>query len=157
MVYLHAEQWRNATIWCPPAHFLPPPQIFYCLQKKKEKKGATFFSVFLIGFLPPWSFLYPQIFFSRRPNAKLAELWYILLLCQTIFRLKNCKFGNMPPHKVPPPCIAGVAGAVVTPLMRKLSGKRVIELKSLPPTEQAEVQHILKIYCQVANLYRHCS
>ena len=61
------DQWRNVTIWCPPAHFLPPPQIFYCLQKtkkkKKKKKVATFFSVFLIGFLPPWSFLYPKYFF----------------------------------------------------------------------------------------------
>ena len=94
------SQWRNVTIWCPPAHFLPPPQIFCCLQnkqKKTKKKGRQFFSVFLIGFLPPWSFLYPQIFFSRRPNAKLAEIWYILLLCQKIFRLKNCKFGNIPP------------------------------------------------------------
>ena len=117
----YLEQWRNVTIWCPPAHFLPPPQIFYCLQKKEKKKKkekvATFFSVFLIGFLPPWSFLYPQIFFSRRPNAKLADIWYILLLCQKIFRLTNCKFGNMPPPKVPPLCIAGVAGAVVTPLI----------------------------------------
>ena len=81
--------------------FCRPHKFFYCLQKKKKKKKkkkvATFFSVFLIGFLPPWSFLYPQIFFSRRPNAKLAEIWYIFLLCQNIFRFKNCKFGNMPP------------------------------------------------------------
>ena len=98
----HCRQWRNVTIWCPPAHFLPPPQIFLLSpkkkkKKKKKKKVATFFSVFLVGFLPPWSFLYPQIFFSRRPNAKLAEIWYIFLLCQNIFRFKNCKFGNMPP------------------------------------------------------------
>ena len=73
------------------------PHKFFTVSKKKKKKVATFFSVFLIGFLPPWSFLYPQIFFSRRPNAKLVEIWYILLLCQKIFRLKNCKFGNMPP------------------------------------------------------------
>ena len=123
-IYGGGKQWRNVTIWCPPAHFLPPPQFFYCLQKKK-KKVATFFSVFLIGFLPPWSFLYPQIYFSRRPNAKLAEVWYILLLCQKIFRLKNCKFGNMPP-----PCIAGVAGAVVTPLVasshRKCNARSLI-------------------------------
>ena len=97
------------------------PHKFFTVSKKKRKKKTkkkvtTFFSVYLIGFLPPCSFLYPQIFFSRRPNAKLAEIWYTLLLCQKIFRLKNCKFGNMPPPKVPPPCIAGVAGAVVTPL-----------------------------------------
>ena len=95
-------QWRNVTIWCPPAHFLPPPQIFYFLQKKKKKKkkkGRHFFFGFSYTYrlLAPWSFLYPQIIFSRRPNAKLAEIWYILLLCQKIFRLKNCKFGNMPP------------------------------------------------------------
>ena len=87
-------QWRNATIWCPPALIFGRPHKFFTVsQKKKKKKGRHFF----IGFLPPWTFLYPQIFFSRRPNAKLAELWFILLLCQTIFRLKNCKFGNMPP------------------------------------------------------------
>ena len=40
---------------------------------------------------------------------------------------------------------------------RKLSGKRAKELKSLPLTEQAGFQHILRIYCQVANFYRHCS
>ena len=40
---------------------------------------------------------------------------------------------------------------------RKLSGKRAIELKSCPLTEQAGFQHILRIYCQVANFYRHCS
>ena len=97
--YLSNMQWRNVTIWCPPAHFLPPPTKILVF-KKKKKKGRHFFSVFLIGFLPPWSFLYPQKIFSHRPNAKLAEIWYILLLCQKIFRLKNCKFGNMPP---PPP------------------------------------------------------
>lgn len=32
---------------------------------------------------------------------------------------------------------------------RKLSGKRAIQLKSLPPTEEAGLQHILRIYCQV--------
>ena len=117
--YVTLTQWRNVTIWCPPAQFLPPPQNFYCLQKKKKKKKkkvATFFSVFLIGFLPTWTFLYPQIFFSRRPNAKLAEIWYILLLCQKIFRLKTVSLVICRPPKVPPPCIAGVAGAVVTPL-----------------------------------------
>ena len=96
------KQWRNVAIWCPPAHFLPPPQIFYCLQKKKKKKkkkkkGPHFFFGFSYRLLAPCSFLYPQIFFSRRRNAKLADIWYILLLCQKIFRLKNCKFGNMPP------------------------------------------------------------
>ena len=85
----------------PPCSFFAAPTNFLLSpkkkKKKKKKKVATFFSVFLIGFLPPWSFLYPQIFFSRRPNAKLADIWYILLLCQKIFRLTNCKFGNMPP------------------------------------------------------------
>ena len=92
------------------------PHKFFTVSKKKKKKGRHFFFGFSYRLLAPWSFLYPQIFFSRRPNAKLAEIWYILLLCQKIFRLKNCKFGNMPPPKVPPPCMAGVAGAVVTPL-----------------------------------------
>ena len=66
--------------------FCRPHKFFTVSKKKKKKKVATFFSVFLIGFLHPWSFLYPQIFFSRRPNAKLAEIWYILLLYQKIFR-----------------------------------------------------------------------
>ena len=70
-ITLVGGQWRNVTFWCPLLLFCRPPQIFYCLQKKK-KKGRhffSFFSVFLIGFLPPWTFLYPQIFFSRLPNA----------------------------------------------------------------------------------------
>ena len=66
-------------------------------KKKKKKKGRHFFFGFSYRLLAPCSFLYSQIFFSRRPNAKLADIWYILLLCQKIFRLKNCKFGNMPP------------------------------------------------------------
>ena len=77
------------------------PHKFFSLQKKKKKKKkkkvATFFSVFLIGFFPPAAFCTPKYFFSRRPNAKLADIWYILLLCHKIFRLKNCKFANMPP------------------------------------------------------------
>ena len=60
-------QWRNVTIWCPPAHFFCRPHKFFTVSKKKKKKKkkkvATFFSLFLIGFLPPYSFLYPQIFF----------------------------------------------------------------------------------------------
>ena len=91
------NQWRNVTICCPPAHFLPPPQIFYCLQKKKKKKGRHFFFGFSYRLLAPLELFVPPNIFSRRPNAKLAEIWYILLLCQKIFRLKNCKFGNMPP------------------------------------------------------------
>ena len=112
------HQWRKVTIWCPLLIFLPPPTIFLLSPKKrkKEKKGRHFFSVFLIGFFPPWSFLYPQIFFSRPPNAKLAEIWSILLPRRTIFRLKNSKLVICRPPKVPPPCIAGVAGVVVTPL-----------------------------------------
>ena len=84
------------SFFAAPTNFLLSPK-----KKKKKEKVATFFSVFLIGFLPPWSFLYPQIFFSRRPNAKLADIWYIFLLCQKIFRYKKCKFGNMPPPKIP--------------------------------------------------------
>ena len=87
-------------IFAAPTNFLLSPKK----KRKKKKKVATFISVFLIGFLPPWSFLYPQIFFPRRPTAKSAEIWYILLLCQKIFRLKNCKFGNMPPSLRCHPC-----------------------------------------------------
>ena len=106
-------QWRNVTIWCPPAHFFCRPTNFLLSPKKKEnkKKGCHFFFGFSYRLLAPLELFVSPNIFSRRPNAKLAEIWYILLLCQKIFRLKNCKFGNMPP-----PCIAGVAGAVVTPL-----------------------------------------
>ena len=44
-------QWRNVAIWCPLLIFLPPPTNFL-LSPNKQKKVATFFSVFLIGFLP---------------------------------------------------------------------------------------------------------
>ena len=58
---LRPDQWRNVTIWC-------PPQEFYCLQKKgkKRNKGSHFFSVFLIGFLPPppGAFCTPKYFFA---------------------------------------------------------------------------------------------
>ena len=94
------------TIWCPLLIFCRPHKFFTVSKKKKKKKKkkvATFFSVFLIGFLPPWTFLYPQIFFSRRPTAKLAEIWYILLLCQKIFRLKTVSLVICRPPKVPPP------------------------------------------------------
>ena len=98
-IYTAYSQWRNVTIWCPPAHFLPPPTNFLLSPKKKEKKKKDrhFFSVFLIGFLPPGAFCTPKYFFRVDQTLKLAEIWYILLLCQKIFRLKNCKFGNMPP------------------------------------------------------------
>ena len=112
------QQWRNVTIWCPPAHFLPPPQIFYYLQKKKKKKKRSpLFFGFSYGLLAPLELFVPPNIFSRRPNAKLAEIWYILLLCQKIFRLKNVSLVICRPPKVLPPCIAGVAGAVVTPLV----------------------------------------
>ena len=81
----------------------PPPQ-------KKKKRSPLFFR-FFYRLLASLELFVPQIFFSRRTNAKLAEILSILLPLRTIFRLKNSKFGNMPP-----PCIAGVAGAVVTPL-----------------------------------------
>ena len=92
-------------------------------KKKKKKKGRHFFFGFSYRLLAPLELFVPPNIFSRRPNAKLADIWYILLLCQKIFRLTNCKFGNMPPPKVPPPCIAGVAGAVVTPLHLTLLSK----------------------------------
>ena len=40
------------------------------------------------------------------------------------FSLKKCKFGNMPP-----PCIAGVAGAVVTPLQVSVEHITLMEAK----------------------------
>ena len=93
--------------------FCRPHKLFTVSKKKKKKKkkGRHFFFGFSYRLLAPLELFVPPNIFSRRPTAKLAEIWYILLLCQKIFRLKNCKFGNMPP-----PCIAGVAGAVVTPL-----------------------------------------
>ena len=76
------------------------PNFFYCLQKKK---GRNFFSGFSYRlFAPPLELFIPQIFFSHQPNAKLAEIWSILPPSWTIFRLKNSKFGNMPPPKAPP-------------------------------------------------------
>ena len=45
--------------------------------KKRQKKVATFFLVFLIGLLPPWSFCTPK-FFSPPPNVYLAPLIAIL-------------------------------------------------------------------------------
>ena len=74
----------------PCSFFAAPTKIL--LSPKKKKKGRHFFRL-----LAPLELFVPPNFFSRRPNAKLAEIWYILLLCQKIFRLKNCKFGNMPP------------------------------------------------------------
>ena len=94
--------------------FCRPPNFFYCLQKKK---GRHFFSGFSYRLIAPLELFVPPNIFSRPSNAKLAEIWSILLPRRTIFRLKNSKFGNMLPPKVPPPCIAGVAGAVVTPLV----------------------------------------
>ena len=73
------------------------PHKFFTVSKKQNKKGRHFFFGFSYRLFAPLELFLPQIFFSRRPNAKLAEIWYILLLCQKIFRLKNCKFGNMPP------------------------------------------------------------
>ena len=107
----HQNQWPNKFEWRPTAKFKWRPyevQIFYCLQKTK-KKVATFFLVFLIGFLRPLELLYfrhrtliwrplqlfcppseafctPK-FFSRRPNAKLRKIF-------TVFRYKNSKFGK---------------------------------------------------------------
>ena len=98
--YHYSMQWRNVAIWCPLLIFCRPHKFFTVSKtktKKKQKKGRHFFFGFSYRLLAPCSFLYPQIFFSRRPNAKLADIWYILLLCQKIFRLKNCKFGNMSP------------------------------------------------------------
>ena len=89
-------------------------------------------------FAAPLELFVPQIFFSRRPNAKLAEIWYIFLLCQKIFRYKKCKFGNMPPPKVPPPCIAGVAGAVVTPLGRIHFSEQYHDFSMLNPYNRYE-------------------
>ena len=56
------------------------------LMSKNIKKGRHFFWRALIAFLaPPGAFRTPNIF-SRRPNAKLAEIWYMFLPYQTIFR-----------------------------------------------------------------------
>ena len=63
-----------------PCSFFAAPTNFLLSPKKKKKKKKK-----------------GRHFFSRRPNAKLADIWYILLLCHKIFRLKNCKFANMPP------------------------------------------------------------
>ena len=106
--------------------FGAPLLIFFAAPTKilvsKKKKGRHFFFGFSYRLLAPLGLFVPQIFFSRRPNAKLAEIWSILLPSRTIFRLKNSKFCNMPPP--PPlrcrPCIAGVAGAVVKPLITRL-------------------------------------
>ena len=41
----------------------------------------------------PRAYLYPNMF-SRRLNAKLAKIWYILLSNRMIFRKKELKFGK---------------------------------------------------------------
>ena len=122
------EQWRNVTIWCPPAHFLPPPQIFLLSPKqkkrKKKKKVATFFKGrhFFFGFsyrllAPLELFVPPNIFFRVDRTLSWPRYGTFSYFVKTFFVLKTVSLVICRPPKVPPPCIAGVAGAVVTPLV----------------------------------------
>ena len=72
--------------------FFAAPHKFLTVSKKIEKKRvATFFFGFSYRLIAPLELFVPQIFFSRPPNAKLAEIWSILLPRRTIFLLKNIK------------------------------------------------------------------
>ena len=58
-------QWRNVTIWCPPADFFAAPHKFFTVSKKKKKKGCHFFFCFSYRLLAPLKlFVPPNIFFA---------------------------------------------------------------------------------------------
>ena len=97
-------------IFAAPTNFLLSPKK----KKKKKKKGRHFFSVFLIGFLPPWSFLYPKYFFRVDRTLSWPRYGRFCYFVKRFFVQKNLSLVMCRPPKVPPP--AGVAGAVVTPL-----------------------------------------
>ena len=90
------------------------PADFFAAPTKNlvSKKRSPLFFGFSYRLLAPLElFVPPNILFACRLNAKLAEIWSILLpkvsvkqiylvdahFSRTIFRLKNSKFGNMPP------------------------------------------------------------
>ena len=68
-VTLPYGDWRPCWFWC----------------QKKEKKGRHYFCRPLIAFLPPLELFVPQIFFSRRPNAKLARYGAFCYLVDQFF------------------------------------------------------------------------
>ena len=78
--------------------FAAPTKIL--VSKKQQKKVATFFSVFLKGFLHPWGFSYPKYFFCV--DRTLSWPRYGPFYC-LVERLKNSKFCNMPLPPPPPP------------------------------------------------------
>ena len=90
--------------------FCRPHKFFYCLQKKKKKKKKKKGRHFFFGFCTP------KYFFRVDRTLSWPRYGTFSYFVKTFFVLKTVSLVICRPPKVPPPCIAGVAGAVVTPL-----------------------------------------
>ena len=96
--------------------FLPPPTKFL-LSPKKKNLGRHFFSGFSYRILDPLElFLPPNIFFCGDQTLSWPRCGPFCCLVERFFVKKTVNSVICRPPKVPSPCIAGVAGAVATPL-----------------------------------------